>query len=84
MTGSGGGVFLWGLLMMALLLIASVTAIPFNEQEELAPIKSYSGYSLLRTEPIMREELAKSLLILDGMKGKEGNVILKTNYSNNN
>ncbi len=32
-------------------------------------MKSYSGYSLLRTEPIGREDLAKSLLILDGMRG---------------
>ncbi|OXA50734.1 Carboxypeptidase B [Folsomia candida] len=49
-------------------LASTTSAVPYPGDFLPTP-KSYSGYSLLRTEPLLREDLARSLLILDGMRG---------------
>lgn len=55
----------WRFSTIALIVCQLTCAVPTKEKR-----KSYSGYQLLRTKPIVAQELANILLALDGTQGK--------------
>jgi len=61
------GVVKWASIALILALVSPGHGSPYPEDDT---IKSYAGYSLLRTSPVANHEQTEQLLRYDGQHGK--------------